>query len=118
MSPYSILDSNFLSCTRKRQVKHTELNANTCYIYYTYKNNEPLTLPLLYIYNPPLIIAIMIHLYRQNGTRDECLLILHADPSRRYCFMITIMLHTPRHVNKYLVLCYTVWYSLAYIPVR
>lgn len=95
MSPYGILDSNILSCTCKRHVKHTELDANTCYICYTYKNNKPLTLlQLLYIYSPPLVIASMVHLYRQNGARDGCLLILCADPSRRYCFMITIMLHT------------------------
>lgn len=45
----------YTQATRKTHVK---LDANTCYICYTYKNNEPLTLSLLYIYSPPLVIAI------------------------------------------------------------
>lgn len=78
MSPYSILGSNFLSCTRKRHVKHTDNSTPiTCYICYMYLQKQRAThaFVIIYIYNPPLVIAIMVHLYRQNGARDGCLLI-------------------------------------------
>ena len=72
--------------------------------------------PLLYIYNPPLVIAIMIHLYRQNGARDRYLLILRADP------FIALLFHDYDNVTHGLdtlisVLCY-MYDTALHIPVR
>lgn len=97
MSPYSILGSNFLSCTRKRHVKHTELDANyMLYLLYVLTKTTSHSRFRYYIYLQSATGYCYYGTFIQAKWRTRWVspYLMRAVPSRRYCFVITIMLHT------------------------